>query len=125
MPSLQGMATYGKSQEVITLSYAIDMLLQHTYDFQQTMFNGVAFHEQLQQLLTNTQQVEQKFKLNRDNLTFIDVGAGKGYFSVFMAAEVRIRTLTIEASLSHACHMKNRIGCLISQKKLIHQSLIC
>lgn len=118
MPSLQGMATYGKSQEVITLSYAIDNLLQHCYNLDQTMFKGVAFHDQLHKLLSYSQPISPKSELKRENLTFIDVGAGKGYFSVFMAAEVRIRTLTIEASLSHACHMKNRIGCLISQKKV-------
>jgi hypothetical protein len=35
-----------------------------------------------------------------------------------MAAEMRVRSLSIEASLAHASHLKNRIGCLISQKKV-------
>jgi hypothetical protein len=62
--------------------------------------------------------IEPKSPLRRSDINFIDVGAGKGYFSVFMATELRVRALTIEASLSNASHLKSRIGCLVSQKKV-------
>ena len=117
-PSLQGMAGFGKSQEVITLTYAIDLLLQHCYDLDDSIFHGEAYHHALEEILKQTRPVEKKRKIKRENIDFIDVGAGKGYFSIFMTSEMRIRTLTIEASLAHASHLKNRIGALASQKKV-------
>lgn len=118
--SLQGMSAFSKSQEVITLTYAIDILLQHCYNLDEPIFHGTAQHLPLQHILEQTQPISNndKIPLKRENLDFIDVGAGKGYFSVFMTSEMRIRTTTIEASLSHACHLKNRIGALASQKKV-------
>lgn len=118
--SLQGMSAFDKSQEVITLSYAIDLLLQHCYKLDDSIFHGTAFHKALEDILKHTAPIpdDKKIPIKRENLDFIDVGAGKGYFSVFMTSEMRIRTLTIEASIAHASHLKNRIGALASQKRV-------
>ena len=118
--SLQGMSAYDKSQEVIVLSYAIDILLQHCYKLDESIFHGTAHHKALEEILSHTSKIpdNNKISIKRENLDFIDVGAGKGYFSVFMTSEMRIRTMTIEASLGHASHLKNRIGALASQKRV-------
>lgn len=118
--SLQGMSAFDKSQEVIVLSYAIDLLLQHCYKLDDTIFHGTAHHKALEDILTHTSPIpdDQKVPIKRENIDFIDVGAGKGYFSVFMTSEMRMRTMTIEASISHASHLKNRIGALESQKRV-------
>ncbi|KAH0794402.1 protein RRNAD1 [Histomonas meleagridis] len=116
-PSLQGMSGFDKSQEVIYLTYAIDVLLNHCFSLDESIFHGEAYHNSLSKELSHL-QITEKTPLKRSNISFVDVGAGKGYFSVFMSSQMRMRTLTIEASLSHACHLQNRIGCLISQKRV-------
>lgn len=125
--SLQGMTGFDKSQEVIYLSYAIDVLLNSCYEMDSKIFNGEAYHEGLEKILKNIESDNffptKKLCLKRENISFVDVGAGKGYFSVFMTSQMRMKTLTIEASLSHASHLRNRIGCLVSQKKLDPKSL--
>lgn len=125
--SLQGMSGFDKSQEVIYLSYAIDVLLSSCYEMDDKIFHGEAYHKNLEKILKNIESdnfiPKKKLSLKRENISFIDVGAGKGYFSVFLTSQMRMKTLTIEASLSHASHLRNRIGCLISQKKLNPKSL--
>ena len=122
-PSLQGMAGFDKSQEVIYLTNAIDVLLSHCFERDDTILHHKESHPQLVKLLQESPPPSQKPPLSRENIVFIDVGAGKGYFSVFMSAEMRVKTLTIEASLSHASHLRNRIGCLVSQKRLNTEKL--
>jgi hypothetical protein len=121
--SLQGQSSFSKSQEVIFLSYAIDVLLSHCFARDDTIFHGEAAHAPLSALLALLPPSAPPLPVPRARLAFVDVGAGKGYFSVFMAAEMRVRSLSIEASLAHASHLKNRIGCLVSQKKVAPNAL--
>ena len=122
-PSLQGMSGFDKSQEVIYLTHAVDVLLSHCFERDDTILHHNESHPELEKLLAATKPREKKPTLKREDIVFIDVGAGKGYFSIFMSAEMRVKTLTIEASLSHASHLRNRIGCLVSQKRLKTQDL--
>jgi hypothetical protein len=80
--SLQGMATFNKSQEVIWLSYAIDELLSFCFDRDDSIFQRQISHGPLRSVLSLIPPIEARSPLRRSDINFIDVGAGKGYFSV-------------------------------------------
>jgi hypothetical protein len=104
-------------QLIFYLTYAIDILFQYCYSTESFFLNSIQ-HENLQNLLNLTKKNNNPRLISKKDINFIDIGAGKGGFSIFMATDLRIHTLTIEASLSHASHLKNRITCLINQKKV-------
>lgn len=115
-PSLQGETSADKAQEVMQFTYSLDILLKTFYNFNDEIYHGISVHSQAQSLLQSVKPFE-KLDLRRENLRLIDVGAGKGYLSIFAANDLRIQTLPIEASLNHSCALLDRIGCLVSQKR--------
>ena len=117
-PSLQCDTSFDKAQEVIHYTYAIDYILQQLYDLDDPIFHGEAKHKDAEELfsLIDLSGIP-KQKIKRDNIKLIDVGAGKGYLSIFLAHELRISTLPIEASLNHSKALLDRIGVLVSMKR--------
>jgi hypothetical protein len=87
-PSLQCCSTFQKSQEVIVLSYAIDNLLQYYFSISQPIFQKNEKIPLLENLLNHSKNYVNKFSLEKENISFIDIGAGKGYFSIFMSNEM-------------------------------------
>lgn len=114
--SLQGETSFDKAQEVMQFTYAFDTLLRNFYQIDDEIYHGIASHQQANEVLKQI-HIDQKPILHRENMRLIDVGAGKGYLSIFAANELRIQTLPIEASLNHSCALLDRIGCLVSQKR--------
>ena len=157
-PSLQGLASADKSQEVIVLTRALDVLLSTCYDLNSSLFPPLSEeilhpeanmiqpkipekatslpkknphkpkprkplplpppvqHPQLSEVL-KLHPISIRRPIQRDTITFVDVGAGKGYFSIFVSAELHLRVLAIEASLAHSKHLRNRMTKLISQRR--------
>ena len=116
-PSLVCDSTADKAQEVIYYTYAIDVILQSLYKVDDPIFHGEAKHKEAEELLSKLKVDFEKKEIKRDDIKLIDVGAGKGYLSIFLANELRISTLPIEASLNHSKALLDRIGVLVSMKR--------
>lgn len=108
--------TANKAQEVMEYINSISLLFNRCYNMDKSLLDGEVNHKPIEELLAITPEFK-KYDLKRDKIQFIDVGAGKGYLSIFLTAELNLRTLAIEASLAHACHLRDRFDILVCQKK--------
>ena len=119
--SLSAETTLDKSQEVLYLTNALDVLLRNCYAMDKPLLEG-ASHEEIEKLLSHA-KIDEKKPIMRENLHFVDIGAGKGFLPVFMSNELGIKTLSIEASLNHSRQFIERVALLAKKNRVNVTSL--
>ena len=105
-----------KCQEVLYLTNALNVLLKSCYSLDNEIIKE-GNHETIEELLSHI-DIKDKVPLKRENLHFVDVGAGKGFLPIFLCDELNIKSLSIEASISHSRQFIERVAILSKGRRL-------
>ncbi|EAY23751.1 hypothetical protein TVAG_120890 [Trichomonas vaginalis G3] len=97
-----------KAQEVLLFTNAVQTLFSTIYNLSSPIFEDFPPHKQALELLSHLKPFE-KIPLNKDIINLVDVGAGRGYLSIFLSDILKIHTTPIEASINHSRQLLERI----------------
>lgn len=116
-PQLAAKTDDDKAQEVLLFTNALGTIFSYIYNMSSPIYMEYPPHTQAIEILSKLQPFD-KLNITKEKLNLVDVGAGRGYLSIFLSDILKIHTTSIEASISHSRQLLERIGLHARSKRV-------